>query len=226
MCSGGAADTWGRTWTAAELNNLRVRITNVASSTARTFSLDWLPVPRYLSHGAANRYAHRDGHARPHQHANAVTYGDAHRDRNVHGCAAHEHANACTHVHTDEHTGQHANSYTHQHGDQHARATSTPALPPGALSRTGWVASASNGNTGALFALDGGRGYTSSWYSGAAQYSGMWFQVDLASPQTFSQVVLDNVSATDSYPRVYQVFVSNDGTDWGSAARRAAARAG
>jgi len=41
---GGAADTWGRTWTQAELANLRVRITNVASNTSRDFSLDWIPV--------------------------------------------------------------------------------------------------------------------------------------------------------------------------------------
>jgi hypothetical protein len=41
---GGAANTWGRAWTAAELSdaNFRVRITNVANSTARDFSLDWI----------------------------------------------------------------------------------------------------------------------------------------------------------------------------------------
>ena len=39
---GTAGDTWGRTWTDAELGNtmFRVRITNVATSTARDFSLD------------------------------------------------------------------------------------------------------------------------------------------------------------------------------------------
>jgi hypothetical protein len=43
---GGAANTWGRAWTAAELSdaNLRVRVTNVANSTARDFSLDWIAV--------------------------------------------------------------------------------------------------------------------------------------------------------------------------------------
>lgn len=41
---GGLADLWGRSWTAAELANLRIRITNIASSTARDFSLDWLSV--------------------------------------------------------------------------------------------------------------------------------------------------------------------------------------
>ena len=41
---GGLADLWGRSWTATELANLRIRITNIASSTARDFSLDWLSV--------------------------------------------------------------------------------------------------------------------------------------------------------------------------------------
>jgi len=43
---GGAASTWGRTWTPAELSNanFRVRITNVASSTSRDFTLDWVAV--------------------------------------------------------------------------------------------------------------------------------------------------------------------------------------
>ena len=43
---GSASDTWGRTWSAAELSNanFRVRLTMVASSTARAFRLDWAPV--------------------------------------------------------------------------------------------------------------------------------------------------------------------------------------
>ncbi len=43
---GGAADTWGRTWASGEFSNanFRVRVINVASSTARDFSLDWVAV--------------------------------------------------------------------------------------------------------------------------------------------------------------------------------------
>jgi hypothetical protein len=43
---GGAADTWGRTWSVGDLSNgsFRVRIINVASSTSRDFSLDWVAV--------------------------------------------------------------------------------------------------------------------------------------------------------------------------------------
>jgi hypothetical protein len=43
---GGAANTWGRTWTPAELSNgnFRIRITNAANSTSRDFTLDWAAV--------------------------------------------------------------------------------------------------------------------------------------------------------------------------------------
>ena len=43
---GGPANTWGRAWAVGDLSNtnFRVRIINVASSTVRDFSLDWLAV--------------------------------------------------------------------------------------------------------------------------------------------------------------------------------------
>lgn len=48
---GAPIDTWGRTWFDTELtnSNFRVRLTNVSSSTARDFSLDWVTTRvRYL----------------------------------------------------------------------------------------------------------------------------------------------------------------------------------
>ena len=43
---GGAANTWGRSWTPADLSNanFRVRVTTVANSTVRDFTLDWIAV--------------------------------------------------------------------------------------------------------------------------------------------------------------------------------------
>lgn len=43
---GGAVDLWGRTWTPSQLRdgNFRVRVINVASSTFRDFSIDWIAV--------------------------------------------------------------------------------------------------------------------------------------------------------------------------------------
>jgi hypothetical protein len=48
---GGPTDVWGRTWTAGDLSNanFRIRVTNVAGSTARTFSLDWIALRVTLS---------------------------------------------------------------------------------------------------------------------------------------------------------------------------------
>lgn len=53
---GGATDTWGRTWSAASLANasFRLRIINVAGSTARDFFLDWVAVrPHVAASGPA-----------------------------------------------------------------------------------------------------------------------------------------------------------------------------
>jgi hypothetical protein len=46
---GGNGDTWGRTWAISELSdaNFRVRVTDVANSTNRDFSLDWAAVKVY-----------------------------------------------------------------------------------------------------------------------------------------------------------------------------------
>jgi hypothetical protein len=46
---GGNGDTWGRTWALSELSdaNFRVRVTDVANSTSRDFSLDWAAVKVY-----------------------------------------------------------------------------------------------------------------------------------------------------------------------------------
>jgi len=43
---GGVVDTWGRTWSSGDLSdaNFRVRVADVASSTTRDFSLDWVAV--------------------------------------------------------------------------------------------------------------------------------------------------------------------------------------
>ena len=48
---GGATDSWGRTWSAANLSDasFRVRVINVASSTSRDFFLDWVAVRPHLT---------------------------------------------------------------------------------------------------------------------------------------------------------------------------------
>jgi hypothetical protein len=54
---GSATDTWGRTWSPTNFTDasFRVRVINVASSTARDFFLDWIAVrPHYTASGPAS----------------------------------------------------------------------------------------------------------------------------------------------------------------------------
>jgi hypothetical protein len=48
---GGATDTWGRTWSAANLANasFRLRVINVAGATSRDFFLDWVAVRPHVA---------------------------------------------------------------------------------------------------------------------------------------------------------------------------------
>ncbi len=103
-------------------------------------------------------------------------------------------------------------------------AAKTGALPVSAqqpplvaLARTGWIATASSNPaaTPVAYALDGNT--ATRWATGANQVSGQYFQLDLQTPQTFSQLVLDSRATSGNYPQAYQVFVSNDGVSWGAA---------
>jgi hypothetical protein len=89
-----------------------------------------------------------------------------------------------------------------------ASTTSTP------LSRTGWTASASRGS-GAANTLDGNA--STRWDAQAPQAAGQWFQLNLGSAKTFNKIVLDASAFANDYPRGYDVFVSSDGVNWGSA---------
>jgi hypothetical protein len=85
------------------------------------------------------------------------------------------------------------------------------------LSRAAWVASASStgGTDAPSNALDGNT--ATRWSTGAPMTSGMWFEVDMTATQTFNEITMDSASSTNDYARGYQVFVSSDGTNFGSA---------
>jgi sialate O-acetylesterase len=101
-----------------------------------------------------------------------------------------------------------------------ASSSEVSALPGAgnvALNRTGWVASASSTENGgsAANAIDGN--LATRWSTGASQKAGQWFQVDMGALQTFNQVILNVPNSSGDYPRGYQVNVSSDGVNWGSA---------
>ena len=90
--------------------------------------------------------------------------------------------------------------------------------PGAALSRTGWTVNASLNATGDVpaNAIDGNT--SSRWRTGIRVKSGDWFQINFGSPTNFNKIVMDNTAgnAFDSLAK-YQVYVSNDGVNWGSA---------
>jgi len=89
----------------------------------------------------------------------------------------------------------------------------SPARTSQLQSRNGWVATASSSGSGLTpaNALDGNA--LTYWSTGQPQTSGQSFQVDLGSARSFSRIVMD--SAAGEFPRGYEVYVSNDGTNWG-----------
>jgi len=96
-----------------------------------------------------------------------------------------------------------------------AGASLTPPTPAVPLSRTAWTvtAAASSATDQPGRVIDGDP--TTRWSTGRGMQAGDWFQVDLGSEQTFNQVVLDTTASSGDSPRGYQLFVSNDGTNWG-----------
>jgi hypothetical protein len=101
-----------------------------------------------------------------------------------------------------------------------AGGADSPAVdsgPPTPLSRAGWVATAfmSLGTNPPSYVLDGSG--TTRWTAGVSQAATQWFEVDMTATHTFREIALDaGTQWTADYMRGYQVFVSSDGSTWGS----------
>ena len=86
--------------------------------------------------------------------------------------------------------------------------------PPAVLLRDGWTAHASLNDGAASAGIDAT--LSTRWTTNTPQASGQWYRLDVGSARTFNLVRLDSDGASSDYPRGYQVFVSNDGTNFGS----------
>jgi hypothetical protein len=95
-------------------------------------------------------------------------------------------------------------------------ASLTPPTAEVTLPRDGWTVSASASSPDAPPAntIDGDP--ATRWSSGHGMRPGDWFQIDLGSPQTFNQIVLDTSASSGDFVRQYEVQVSNDGVTWGT----------
>jgi len=89
--------------------------------------------------------------------------------------------------------------------------------PPVAYARTSWTptASSTGGTDTPAKAIDAVAG--TRWSSGAGQAPGQWFQIDMGVAQPFVELVMDSTGSNNDYAHGYQVFVSNDGVNWGTA---------
>ncbi len=92
-----------------------------------------------------------------------------------------------------------------------------------ALDKAGWQAHASSG-AAVQAGIDGDPG--TRWTSGKAQQPGDFFQVDLGQVRSLSRVTLDTCQSPDDYPRAYELFLSEDGNDFGPALRSGPGRGG
>ncbi len=65
-------------------------------------------------------------------------------------------------------------------------------------------------------AIDPRKPFSKSGHFVGQQTPGQWFSIDMKQAQSFCKIVLDNTWALYDYPKSYEVYVSNDGANWGS----------
>jgi hypothetical protein len=97
-----------------------------------------------------------------------------------------------------------------------ATGASCFAAPTGtALSRTGWVASTNAPSSSAdspANAIDGN--LATRFSTDETQRPGLYFEVNMGSPQTFDQLQMDVPNSPNDYARDYAVEVSSNGSSW------------
>ena len=100
-----------------------------------------------------------------------------------------------------------------------SNAVSATTQPAGstdtALDRTGWTATTTpvNGTPEAMF--DGNM--TTRWTSGTNMSAGQSIIVDMKATKSFKKLVMDSTGNNSDYARGYEIYVSSNGTSWGSA---------
>jgi O-glycosyl hydrolase len=98
-------------------------------------------------------------------------------------------------------------------GDTIATYVYTPTTG-NAISKAGWIASASNTHDAftAAQAIDGNP--RTRWMSGANQASGQSFSIDLGASRTFDQISLNQIEFPTDSPANYVLQTSTDGSTW------------
>ncbi|WP_267298180.1 glycosyl hydrolase family 28-related protein [Parachryseolinea silvisoli] len=81
-----------------------------------------------------------------------------------------------------------------------------------AKSRSAWKVSASNNSGNAGLAIDGSA--TTRWDTGGSQSAGQWFTINFGKPEKIEQIMLDVAKSPSDSPQKYELYVSDNGTDW------------
>jgi F5/8 type C domain len=84
-----------------------------------------------------------------------------------------------------------------------------------ALSRTGWVASTNSASAGADLpanALDGN--LATRFSTDQLQAPGLRFELNMGSPHSFNELLMESPNSATDYARDFSVQVSNDGVTW------------
>ncbi|GAB6931033.1 hypothetical protein JCM10914A_50160 [Paenibacillus sp. JCM 10914] len=85
-----------------------------------------------------------------------------------------------------------------------------------ALDRTGWTATSSPASADApAQMLDGN--LSTRWSSGTAMVPGQYVIIDMNAAKSFNRIVMDSTGSNNDYARGYEVYVSQDGANWGNA---------
>lgn len=88
----------------------------------------------------------------------------------------------------------------------------TVEAPP---ARSSWTLSASHNPDDLSNAIDASTG--TRWTTRQVQNDSQWLAIDLSRESSFNSIILQSSASPNDYPRGYQVFVSGDGENWGSA---------
>src|SRR5260370_21155604 len=86
-------------------------------------------------------------------------------------------------------------------------------LSSAGFDRKAWAITASSTEPGGSVSNLKDGNESTRWSNGAAQANGQWVQVDMGATETFNQVVLDNATDTNDYPRGYTGRASANATN-------------
>ena len=83
------------------------------------------------------------------------------------------------------------------------------------LDSSDWSVSANRNSQNADNAIDNNS--STRWTTTQTQRDGQIFEVNLGQAEVFNRVVLDSAQSDDDQPRQFEIYVSNDGSNWGNA---------